>query len=492
MDAMRLAFNPGDGFTPQRLFAMRVNNATRSTLTLQDGSANDMVKFTSLDYGLHTTQINVTVESGTNYGKKITVKFKGDSEVFDDVRRQSLTITHSSATVTITNNSSTQELSASNGDFTLDLNAYPTIGDLAAYISDQTDWDASVISGQADASSLELDSVSTQSVSGGHTFESSMQAIVDAVNSGSQLIEAEAVNDTNDRVVPSNISLTYMSGGGEGGYTSSEWSDALSALEAENVQLIATPNTDSAIHSSIQSHCVSMSSVTGKKERQALVGGTTGETVSEANTNSSNLNTETMLYAYNGGYQFDINGNRTLYSAGYAACMLGAMKTVMALNEPLTYKTLNFLETESKLKDSDLEQLILGGVAPIAYNSNGVPHMVRQVTTYQATDLKYNEFSMVFEMFYVSRDLRAFLQRQFTGRPSTAVVGGILVGAVESRLQEYVDLGLFTTGPEGAFWNTRVVLNGDVADIDYDAYITTPVNFQFVTQHFHEPVNIAA
>ena len=58
-----------------------------------------------------------------------------------------------------------------------------------------------------------------------------------------------------------------------------------------------------------------------------------------------------------------------------------------------------------------------------------------------------------------------------------------------SRLKQYDAAGIFTQNDAGiSFWNVTAVLNGDTITIDYDAYITLPVNFVFMTQHFHDLV----
>lgn len=69
----------------QRLVCVKVNPATQSAVTLPDSLAADSVVVTSRDYGLFTAQINLEVETGTLTGKKITVVFEDESEVFDDV-----------------------------------------------------------------------------------------------------------------------------------------------------------------------------------------------------------------------------------------------------------------------------------------------------------------------------------------------------------------------------------------------------------------------
>lgn len=498
MDAVRLAFDPGGGLNPQRIFAVRVNSAEQGSVDLVDGSSNTMITLTSRDYGIYVDQIKVILETGTNEGKKLTTQFKSQNEVFDDIYRGSFTIeyTGGACTMTIVNNSSAQTLSTSIGGLSIDLNDYPTVGDLAAYINDQTDFSCTPIAGQEDASPLKLDAVSTVDINtAAYEAQSTFQAIIDTVNAGSIRISAEAANATNDRVIPENLALSYLTGGSDGTYTATDWTDALTMLEAENVQFLSTPDTDAAVHASIKTHCQAMSAVGGRKERQFIVGapwksGAVSAEIDAAISAAQTLNSKNGMYAFNGGTQRNANGVVQNYGAGYAACMMMGQKCALAINQPLTFKELNFISLEWKLNDTQLETLLKNGVAAINYAPNGRPRLVRQFNTYQTNDLKYNEFSVVTEMFFASRDLRVFLENRFVGNPGTAVTGGVLRGAVESRLSLYEELGIFIRNPveERAWWNVQISLAADTVYIDYDAYVTLPVNFEFVTNHFHEMV----
>ncbi len=499
MEAVRLAFSPGGGLNPQRLFAMRVNSAVQGSASLLDGSANVMITIKSLDYGIYVNQIKILLETGTNYGKKFTVSFKTDpDEVFDDIRRQSFTIENTSvaSSMTIVNNSGTQTLDITAPVISINLTDYPTVGDLAAYLNDQTNITCTPIAGQENASPLELDAVSAQSIySAAYTAESTMEAIIDTVNAGSNRVSAVAANAANDREIPANLALTYLTSGSDGSYTTTEWTAALTALEAENIQFIATPDSESTVHAAIKTHCKAMSAVTGRKERQFLVGasaasGTVSTEITAAIAASVALNSKTGMYVFNGGTQRDVNGTVQTYGASYAACMLMGAKVALAINQPLTFKELNFIALEWKLSDSQLESLLQQGVAALNYAPNGVPRLVRQFNTYQTNDLKFNEFSVVTEMFFASRDLRTYLENQFIGRPGTSITDGVLKGAVEGRLALYTDLGIFIKDPTSnvAWWNVVITLSSDVVYIDYDAYVTMPVNFEFITNHFHELV----
>jgi len=489
MEAMRLAFNPGPGYVPQKLYAMRVNSAVQSSGHLLN-STDPMIKLESRDYGLDQNQLNFKIEAGTTAGKKITIVYKTKTEVHDDIIRNSFSVVYGggACTMTIVNDSTTHTLTTSVGGISLDLNSYPTINSVVAYINTVTSFTAAAVAGQEDASSLELDCVSAQSIATSYTAQSTHQAIIDTINDYSLYFTAEDESAAVGRKIPAlPATATYCTGGSEGSYTSTEWGTALTALEAEDIQFVATPSTSSAIHALIKTHCESMSAVTGRKERQFLVGGAWGDSVASTVTQAGNLNSFCGLFAYNGGTQYDVNGVLQNYPASYTACMLLGMTCAIAINMPMTFKMLNYIDLEHKVSDAYLETLIAGGVCPINYNSAGVPHVVRQITTYQADDLKYNEFSVVKEMFFVSRDLRNYLEGMFVGQPGL-LMDGVIRGAVENRLSGYKELGVFVTGDEGAYWNVSISLVSDQLIVDYDAYITCPINFVFVTNHFHEIV----
>lgn len=87
--AALFAFEPSaDQAVPggaQRVIGVKVNPSTAGSATLPDGNSNDALLVTAKDSGLFTSQVNLEVESGTNNGKKLTVSFEDQQEVFDDV-----------------------------------------------------------------------------------------------------------------------------------------------------------------------------------------------------------------------------------------------------------------------------------------------------------------------------------------------------------------------------------------------------------------------
>lgn len=497
MEAVNLAFNPGGGYSPGTIYVMRVNTAVQGSLNLDDAGANPMITLTADDYGLHTNKTNVTVEDGTNLGKKVTIGYDTNSEVFDDTYRSSITITHASATVTITNTSAANTMVLSVGTITIDFDTYTTMGDVEAYINDQAGYTAVVTPGQETADPKELDGVSAQSLVGGYVCQSTMEAIVDIINLSSAYMTAIAVNAAQNRAIPANLTKTYFTGGSEGAYTGIEWTAALLALEGEDIQFISTPDAETSVHSAIKSHVVAMCAVTGKRERQYLVGGaysgvSKGTAITTAKTNAASNNSKFGLYAFNGGSQYNAAGVLTNFGASYATCMLMGMCSTININEPLTTKTLNFVNMEYSLSESEKEDLIKNGVAPLALNEFGIPSVIRPVTTYQTNDLKWNEFSMAREMLFVSRDLRTVLQRLYIGRPQVAASLSMVRGSVISRLNYYTEqLQVFPKNEAGvSYWGLTLTIAGDTLTVRYTSYITAPLNFIFITSSQTEMITL--
>ena len=498
LDAVRFAFNPGNGVVPQQVFVMVVNSSLQSTAYAVNSTPANIIEFTSQQYGLHTTQITKQLQAGTTTGVKLTLTFKTTTEVYDNIDQALMTVqctgaSVTAATLTIVNNNTTNTFDTTvtggtTASLSISLGNFDTIGDLVAYINNQPGYTATVGAGYYNTPVTQLDQVSTIDIlTSAQTLYGIEWAIINTVNSNSGLVTAQDVSGTAGIQPPVyDTSPVYLAGGSNGTYQATDWTTALTALEAENVQYVATPDSTLSVITAISAHCTLMSSTNERHERQFFAGGSWGDTTSTALTNANSINNYLGSYVFNGGYQYDINGNLAQYGASYGACMLAAMKSAVSTNVPLTRKTLSWISLEQKLNESTLVSLIQGSVLPVSYNVNGVPTVVRQLTTYQADNLMYNELSMVTEMNFVQADLRNYLDSLFVGNPTIKTMLGAIKGAVQTRLNSYVTLGIFTQDSAGnTWWNLSVQISGDTATIDFDANLTAPMNFLFITAHLH-------
>lgn len=491
LDAVRNAFRPGGSLVPQFIGAWRVNPGTRAAREFKESAVN-MIDAYAWDHGLHTNQLKSKLEAGTVSGKKLTIQFQeNEAEVVDDIEKESFEIqytgTGSSASMNITKTQLDATIVGDGEDLLCLFTEFTTIEDLVNYINDQTSWTCTIKTSISTDPSSELDSVSAQDVkASAYTAYSDLQAIIDVLNDSPWIDEALYDDAAATRAVPDvDTAWVYFSGAIDGAYTSSEWGASLTLAEQEDIQLIGASSEDASIHALLKTHCVAMCGVTGKAERQFIVGGAAGETVAQVLTRASNLASEFGLLAFPGfkHYDFDDTSKTKTWSpAYYAAKILGA-NVALALNEPATFKDVDVLEWEDVLTISEAEQLIKGGVCPGIKHKTGRLLTGRTITTYQGSDLQKVEFSMMREVLFAARDMREAIENTFIGRALSNNLLGKIDAIAYGKLSAYEESGIFMGEPP--YWGYKKTIIGDQVKIEYDCYLTPPTNFIFITSNAH-------
>jgi len=492
LDAIKHAFNPGGGMSPQKIGAWRVNPGTQSSYEYLE-TADPMIVLTSRVYGVHANQIKTKLEAGTTSGKKITVQYKNETEeIWDNVEKESLEIQYTGSDASALMEISLTALITETGDLgteTEDLNLlfadFPTIQDLVDFIDGQTDYSCTVKTLTPSDASTELDDVATGTdiKTLAVTAESSLQALIDTFNI-SAYVTAEFKSTATDREIPDNVTdWVFLSGAIAGAYTATEWGISLALAEEGDIQFMSTSEDDAAIHTLIKNHCVKMNAATGKNERQFLVGGAEGETIAQAETRSKALNSEYGLLAYPGmvDYDFDDYTKTKTYSSAYFACKLLGMFVALALPEPATNKDIGILKWEKELSVTEIETLIKAGVCAGMQTRAGRLTAARSVTSYQGSELQKCEFSMMREALFACKDLRTAVEESFIGKAMTNSLIGRVDAVVTAKLSQYEGLGIFTG--DVPYWGYKKVIEGDTIRIDYNCYLTAPTNFIFITSH---------
>ena len=502
-DAIRHAFNPSPDpdQTPQRIFAMRVNNAARSSYELAAGG-NDIIRLQSRGWGTDQNQIQISAvanAANTLVGRDITLHFNGEMEEFDRVERGMFSIHHTEVAgmVAITEDSIIVSGSTTGGnDFTLRYTDFNTVQDLAVHLNRMSFLEVAAVAGSENMAINQPNTLDIRAAAAAQTafvITANTQELITRLNDESRFVTAELINGEEPAAEITPVAnLDFFGGGTNGDYNTVQATAALTALEAEDIQVITTPDPNdgegisvAGIHGLIMQHCTRMTSVDGRRERQFILGGSWGGTVAEALAAATALNSYLGMHVYNGFTERDAAGVLKNWGSSYQACRVAGLTSILALNEPLTFKLLQGSVLENRLNNSTIEMLIRGGVCVVGYNDNGVPHIKRQVNTYQIANKIFNEFSAVREGLFANRDLRSYIEGRITGRPGTAVSTGSVEGMVINRLADYVDEGIFI-GDAGnpPYSNVSVELDGDTYMIDYDANLTLPVNFGFITSHF--------
>jgi hypothetical protein len=140
-----------------RIYVVRLGAPTGATLTLLDDASAPVLRLNSVDTGTYTNKISVEVASGTSVGKRVTLRFRQETTVLDNLRdalHLAYTGNATAATLTITRTGDqavrlqTTLTGATDGSIAQDLDltqeSFSTIQQLATYLNGQNGYRARV------------------------------------------------------------------------------------------------------------------------------------------------------------------------------------------------------------------------------------------------------------------------------------------------------------------------------------------------------------
>ncbi|MGR9107810.1 MAG: hypothetical protein ACU843_12845 [Gammaproteobacteria bacterium] len=490
--AVEKAFDPSaETGGPAEVVFVRVNPALQSSLTLQDGSSNNVITLQSTDYGTYTNGIKVKVESGTNTGKRLTTQFGNDYYTEDDVARDafSLQYTGAGAAATITVSNTTVTLTVDGTPTAITLSSYPKMSQLVDYINTITDFTATLLDDNGNrATESGLDSVTTQDVkSAAYTVTANLQAVVDWFNGlGEGFLDATRVASAGD--VPANIAFTYLSGGSDGVTTNTEWQAAFDALQSIDVQWVVPVSPDASIHAMADTHATFMSNV-ARMERRVLVGPASGTTDVSAIALAKALNSDRTSLTHLGFYDFDDDGVLVLREPYIMAALLGGGFAGVNPGTALTRKTVKIRGIERNLRNpTDTDALITGGVLCVESTNTGY-RVVQSITTWLANS-NYNrvEVSVGVAVDFVSRNVRNALE-PLLGAKGDPISIASAISRTETALRQLAQpepLGpgvLVGDAINPAYKNISAKLVGDVLTVEFEASPVIPINYIPIVIH---------
>lgn len=494
LKAVEKAFDPSaQTGAPSVVVAVRVDPATQSALTLKDAALNNVITLASTDYGAYTSQIKAKVESATTKGKKLTTQFGTSYYSEDNVYRDAFSILYTGAELTalmsITNAQLTLEAPAATVVATIDLNVYDTIQELVDRINTVAGFAATVLDSNGEKSSLNgLDSVTGQDVKTAlYTATANLQAVVDWFNGATEgYVTATRVAGAG--AVPSNVAFTYLAGGSNGTVTNTEWTNAFTTLQAEDVQWVVPLSSDASIHAMNDAHVAYMSNV-ARMERRGLVGGASAQTQTEVKAAAKALNSDRTSQCYPGYWDYNAAGTLELRPSYMTAALVAAAFAGSNPGTALTNKSLKIRGLEAKLRNpTDTDDLIKAGILCIEETSNGYK-VVKSISTW-LINRNYNrvEVSVGVAVDFTARNLRDALDvlRGEKGTPATMGRAYSLAHSALMRLSQPEPAGpgvLVGDEANPPFKNLRVFLEGDVLAVEVEASPVIPVNYIPLTIH---------
>ena len=482
LDGVVQAFNGSNAFVPQQVFCMRVNAGTQSALTLKNGS-DAVLNVKSADYGVHTNQLKMWLKDGTT-GKKVLVNFKGDEVIIDNIAKKSFSVlytgTGSSATCTINATGLTLTSDVAADSLTLTWEECETIEEVVARINDTGVYSAALLDTTPNTAASELDHVTGINVkTTAATFNSDLQALIAALESVAY-IGSVSVEGTSRLIPENNTGYVYFAGGTAGESSISAWSDAIDELEKYDIQIIATAATDSDIHNLIADHCVSMSTVSKKKERTCWIGTEKNISLDKALAMARGFNSELVSLVMTGANANNpLTGAAEDISPALLACKCAGIESAIGVSNPLTNKAVKVNSFDKKYTTGELNKMIAGGITPFGENDDGQLVCIRSMTTYQGDSLILNERSMIRSVLYMDRDLRkAFNSRIGT---NSAPSESTIIQVLANKSKEWYADDLITKNDSGElFENAKVRFDGDKTYLTFERYVRAPNNFTFI------------
>lgn len=476
---------------PQRVYAVRVNPAVQSSLTLLDGDSGDSIDLTSTDYGAYTNGIKIKVEAGSSAGKKITTQLGSRYVIKDNIARTAFTIhytgSEASATMTCTPTSVTLKAPSNAEGTVLSLATYPSVEELVDRINTIEGFVAVLEPGTATTPALYgLDGMAAIDVRTSVTpVTANLQAVIDWINSFGEGY-VTATRPAGATKVPANIDFTFLSGGSDGTVQNSDWQDCFTALQATDVQWISVLSGASSIWDMADAHCIYMSDV-GKSERRCFVGGGLGTTSDQACADALSINSPRTVYCFPEFTAYNTQGVLTTYAPYILTAYLAGAFAGVSPGGSMTNKVISVAGLGVPIKNPiDTDVLISSGVCTLHRNS-GITRVTKAVTTWTG-DTKYNkvEISTGVATDFTVKAVRNALTA-LIGQKANPILLSRAVSLVDTTLKalsipEPQGLGLLagdTAHPPYKSITASII--GDVLRVSFSCSPVIPVNYVLIS-----------
>lgn len=489
------AFDPSaETGGPSEVVAIRVNPAIQATLNLLDGSGSTALALRSADYGDYTNKISVKLESGTKFGKKVTLQL-GDKSIYqDNVGLELLQVSYSgalaSATISATSTEITLAAPAGSTVATIALASFNTLKSVIDKINTVPGFSAVAKHSSTVLSTITYapDKVTAVDVkTNPYIVSSHLRRLHYWFNSSpASALVRSTLGASGDGTPPSNIATTNLSGGSNGVVTNTNWSDAYEKLKQVDVQWVVPMSVSASIHAMNDTHCAFMSDVAGM-ERRGIVGTGYGTTNEAAIAAAEALNSDRTSLVHIGIKDYNAAGALVTYPAFITAALLAGMFAGVNPGTPLTNKSIKVRGLERELfNPTETDELIKGGVLCVERTKKGYK-VVQSITTWLVND-NYNrvEVSTGVAVDFVVRNVREALD-DLRGQKGSPVLITRAASITESRLRE-----LARPEPQGpgvivgdaanpAYRNIRSTIEADVLRVEFECQPAIGVNYVLLT-----------
>lgn len=423
------------------------------------------------------------------------------------------------ATVTITSTLlTTAVVGGSGANLSLQLADYSTISDLAAYINSQTGYSAAAgtsTTGQNLATSLDrvvaAPIASTWNAKNGRIKIDAFKMFT-AVSQTSGTIQLGSPTAARaDAGLPAvNATVVYFAGGKKGGSSNAQITAAIDALSNLSVNFVVplfssdatvdiaagkTQGTDSvngetassytidSINAWAKSHCIAMSKLKRKKNRQAIV--SKKDTFINAKNAASNLAAFRNACTFQDVKNPDSTGTMTQYAPWMAAAIAAGMQTA-GFYRSITHKFANVsgvTQAAGDFNDRDddaMEQALLAGLMPLRRHPKGGYFWVSDQTTYtKDSNFVYNSLQAVYAADIIALTTAQRMEDAFVGQSVADISAAVAMTFLKGVMADFMRLKLIAASDDApaGFKNAKITISGPVLLVEAEIKLAGAIYF---------------
>lgn len=431
----------------------------------------------------------------------------GLSETLDINAAIALEIGYAGTTATVTIDQSAKTLvttvtGGSGSALNIDLSAYRTIADLAAFIASQPGYSASAPAASQQAAPSTLDEVSAQGICSSGAVKAGRIKNAAAqwakVVATSRAVEFAATAKAGLPAV--SASAAFLAGGAKGATAAADIIAAVNQLAGINVNIIvplfsrdaaadiadgltesASTYTIDAVHAAVKSHCIQYSTPKLKRNRIAIL--SFWGTYAEAKAKSQGLASYRCAMTFQRVSQLDATANIVSFLPWYGACVAAGMQAG-GFYKSICNKFANVISfTDPSGYDSgspgDVEDSLDAGLLMLTKETAGNRWVSDQTTYGFDTNFVYNSIQAVYLADILALDLTESFQKAFVGKSLADVDAATALSYLAQKMDGYKKLKMIAASDDAplGFKNAKVAISGPEMDVAVEIKLATAIYF---------------
>lgn len=449
------------------------------------------------------------INSATEYSAKLSAgrQFDGISEDIVEGGKIALLLSYvgttASAVIDGTNLTITVTGGAGVSPAAISLKDYATIADLSSYIGTLTGFKAApgtATMGQQPSTSLDQGTFTFGSTFGAYTGRLKQDAykFYKTVGTNGVLVQMAAQATSG---LPAPEALGFLSGGAKGATTDAQFNAAIDALElvrgnfvvplfsrnaaddvVDNLTDAASSYTIANVHSYAKSHCLRLSTLKRKRNRQCLL--------SIRSTFAIDKETASNIAFFRAYVTFqdckDTGANGIVQYQPWMMAVKAAATQAAGFYRPIIRKGINIsglLQAAADFNeenDTQMEDALISGLLPARRDESGGWYWVSDQSTYgKDSNFVYNSLQATYVADTIALTLAQRMEKAFVGQSVADISAGMALSTLEAIMEDLRRLKLISASsdaPKG-FKNAKVKITGPVMDVSVEVKLAGAIYF---------------